>query len=169
MLLAIQMPQWLIDFWTVYGDMITPVLVTLLMSIVTWLAIKIKTDAKINKEKTDLQIQALKDVANREDNKPQLEQQSAQISELSRCVSLLADMINVAFQNSNLDPEIKDNLSSLINKLKYGTEEDLVKELEAEKAALVEQINSLKEELDSKNSSVVQVTATQETVKRVRR
>lgn len=169
MLLALQMPTWLVDFWTVYGDMITPVLVTLLVSIVTYLGVSIKAEAKKNKIKADLQIEALKQVANREDNKPQLEQQSAQISELSRCVSLLADMINVAFQNSSLDPEIKDNLSSLINKLKYGTEEDLVKELEAQKAALLEQINSLKEELSSKNSSVAQVTTTQETVKRVRR
>lgn len=166
MLLAIQMPQWLIDFWTVYGDMITPVLVTLLMSIVTWLAIKIKTDAKINKEKTDLQIQALKDVANREDNKPQLQEQTTKIDELEKAVIYLADMFNAAFQNSSLDPEIKNNLSALVNKIKYGTEEDLVQELENQKVLLQEQINTLTEQL--KNATVVQEVTTEEK-KRIRR
>lgn len=147
MLLAIQMPQWLIDFWTVYGDMITPVLVTLLTSIVTWLAIKIKTDAKINKEKTDLQIQALKDVANREDNKPQLEEQSERLSELEKIITYLADMFDVAFQNSSLDPEIKANLASLVNKIKYGSEDDLVKQLEETNAKLKEEVEALQEQI----------------------
>ena len=165
MLLAIQMPQWLVDFWTVYGDMIAPVLVTLLTSIVTWLALKIRTDAKVNREKAELQIQALKDVANREDNKPQLEEQSERLLELEKVITYLADMFDVAFQNSNLDPEIKANLSSLINKIKYGSEEDLVKELEETNAKLKEEVETLQQQIAQNVTATVET----ETRKRTRR
>ena len=168
MLAALQMPQWLVDFWTVYGDMITPVLVTLLTSIVTWLALKIRSDAKVNRTKAELQIEALKEVANREDNKPQLDAQSEQIADLTKVIMYLADMVDVAFQNSDLDPEIKSNLSSLVNKIKYGTEEDLVKELEASNAKLKEQIETLTNALAESAKQSVEAAVT-ETKTRTRR
>ena len=156
MIAALQMPTWLVDFWTVYGNMITPVLVTLLTSIVTWLALKIRSDAKVNRAKAELQIEALKEVANREDNKPQLEAQSEQIADLTKTIMYLADMIDVAFQNSELDPEIKANLASLVNKIKYGSEEDLVKELEASNAQLKEQVKALTQKLETDSKQVVE-------------
>lgn len=165
MLGAIQMPTWLVDFWTVYGDMITPVLVTLLTSVVTWLALKIRSDAKVNRTKAELQIAALKEVADREDNKPQLEAQSEQIADLTKTIMYLADMIDVAFQNSDLDPEIKANLASLVNKIKYGTEEDLVRELEENNAKLEEQVAALKAELSENAKQIVE----KETKTRARR
>lgn len=165
MLLAIKMPVWLVDFWTVYGEMITPVLVTLLLAIVTAIALKIRSDAKVNAAKADLQIEALKQVANREDNKPQLEAQSQEISELKQTITYLSDMINVAFQNSNLTPEIKDNLASITNKIKYGTEDNLVKELETENKQLQEKVSVLTQELEH---NVVAATP-EENKKRTRR
>lgn len=147
MLGAIQMPAWLSDFWMVYGEMITPVLVTFLMAIVTSLALKIKSDAKVAAQKAELQIEALKQVANREDNKPQLEAQEAKIAELSEAIKGLSSMIDLAFQNSNLDPEIKSNLTALSNKIKYGSEEDLVAELESQKQTLQAQVESLTKQL----------------------
>lgn len=147
MLGAIQMPVWLSDFWMVYGEMITPVLVTFLMAIVTSLALKIKSDAKVAAQKAELQIEALKQVANREDNKPQLEAQEAKIVELSEAIKGLSSMIDLAFQNSNLDPEIKANLTALSNKIKYGSEEDLVAELESQKQTLQAQVESLTKQL----------------------
>ena len=147
MLGAIQMPTWLCDFWMVYGEMITPVLVTLLMALVTSLALKIKSDAKVAAQKAELQIEALKQVANREDNKPQLEAQEAKIAELSEAIKGLSSMIDLAFQNSNLDPEIKANLTALSNKIKYGSEEDLVAELESQKQTLQAQVDSLTKQL----------------------
>lgn len=150
MLLAIKMPTWLVDFWTVYGDMITPVLVTVVLALLTSLALKVKSDAKTNAAKAELQIQALKDVANREDNKPELERQAAEIEDLKRVIGCQSEMINLAFQNSNLTPEVKNNLASLSNKIKYGTEADLVKELEEQNAKLIEEITALKSELETK-------------------
>ena len=164
MYLAINMPTWLADFWAVYGNMITPVLVTLLTALVTALALKIKSDAKVNAAKADLQIQALKDVANREDNKPELERQANKIDNLERVITLQTEMFDLAFQNSNLTPEIKENLTSLSNKIKYGTEEDLVKELEAEKAKLKEELEAVKSQLETKVPVLVE-----EAKKRIRR
>lgn len=165
MYLAINMPTWLTDIWTVFGEYVTPMLVTILTALVTALAIKIRSDAKVNAAKADLQIQAWKEVANREDNKPELERQAEKIGELGRVVALQTEMFNLAFQNSNLTPEIKDNLTSLTNKIKYGTEEDLVKELEAEKAELKAQVESLKSRLETKVPEIV----TEEVKKRIRR
>ena len=165
MYLALQMPTWLVDFWTVYGEMIEPVLITVVLALLTSLALKIKSDAKTNAAKAELQIEALKEVANREDNKPELERQASKLEELERTITLQSEMFNLAFQNSNLNPEIKDNLTSLSNKIKYGTEEDLVKELEAEKAQLKKQVENLKIQLETKSTTVVQ----EETKKRTRR
>lgn len=155
MSLAITMPTWLSDVLAVYGDMVVPALVTLLVAIVSWVAMSIKASAKVNSAKADLQIQALKDVANREDNKPELEKQAGKIEALERVVALQSEMFNLAFQNSNLTPEVKDNLTSLVNKIKYGTEEDLVKELESANAQLLEQIESLKQQLETPTTVVV--------------
>ena len=140
MLGAIQMPTWLVDFWTVYGEMITPVLVTLICAILTAVAIKIRCDAKINAEKADLQLQALKEVANREDNKPELNAMKDELTELKQNNMYLAEIINLSFQNSNIDPEIKANLASIYNKMQYGSEDALIKELEAKNKILEEQI-----------------------------
>ena len=165
MIAAIQMPQWLADFWAVYGNMITPVLVTLAVSLITWVALQLRSNAKINSAKADLQIQALKEVANREDNKPQLEAQSERIQQLENVILNLSDMINVAFQNSNLDPDIKSNLSALANKIKYGSEEEFVKELEASNKELKEQVEELTHKL---NSNVIETVQT-EVKKKIRR
>lgn len=165
MYLAISMPTWLVDFWTVYGEMIEPVLITVVLALLTSLALKIKSDAKTNAAKAELQIEAWREVANREDNKPELEKQAGKIAELERVVTLQSEMFNLAFQNSNLTPDIKDNLTSLVNKIKYGTEEDLVKQLELEKAKLQEEIDALK----SKAESTVGVVVQEETRKRTRR
>lgn len=165
MIAAIQMPQWLADFWAVYGNMITPVLVTLAVSLITWVALQLRSNAKINSAKADLQIQALKEVANREDNKPQLEAQSERIQQLENVILNLSDMINVAFQNSNLDPDIKSNLSALANKIKYGSEEEFVKELEASNKALKEQVEELTHKL---NNNLIE-TAQTEVKKKIRR
>ena len=84
MLLAIKMPEWLANVWAVYGDMITPVLVTLVLALVTSTALKIRTDAKLRAAQADAEIEAIKTIANREDNKPQLEEQSQKIQKLEQ-------------------------------------------------------------------------------------
>lgn len=151
--------------WETYKGDVIPVLVTIVVGLLTWLAIKIRSDAKLMKIKNELQIQALKEVANREDNKPQLDEQSVKLKELSNSVIYLAEMFNQAFQNSTIDPEIKEAIAACLNKIKYGSEEDLIKELENSKLLLEEQVHALMAQLDAKKQEV----ATQETKVRVRR
>ena len=166
MYLALNMPTWLDNIVFLYGDMIAPALVAVAVAILTWVAITIKSNAKVNAVKADLQIQALKEVANREDNKPQLEEQSKKLETLERIVALQSEMFNLAFQNSNLTPEIKDNLTSLNNKIKFGPEEDLVKELETRNASLEAQVESLQLQL---NTTPIETVVQEETKKRTRR
>lgn len=154
MYLAISMPAWLNDILIVYGDMIVPALVTILVALLSWLALNIKSSAKVNAVKADLQIEALKEVANREDNKPQLEEQSQKITSLEQKIDGLTDMFALAFQNSNLTPEIKSNLASLTNKIKYGTEDELIKDLENQNLVLEEQLESLKQQLTPNETPV---------------
>lgn len=149
MLGAIQMPTWLVDFWTVYGEMITPVLVTLVTAMLTALALKIRSDAKVNATKADLQLEALRNVANREDNKPELEALKTEVNELKQSNVYLAEIVNLAFQNTNLSPEIKANLASLYNKMTYGSESELIKQLEEDKQKLEEQLTVLKQQLST--------------------
>jgi hypothetical protein len=144
------------NLWATYGAEVTPVLITVTLALLTWLAIKIKSDAKLMAAKNDLQIQALKDVANREDNKPQLEEQSQQINNLQNAIIYLGEMFNQAFQNSSIDPEIKSAIENCLNKIKFGTQEDLVKQLEDAKASLQEQVESLKEQLAAKKTELVE-------------
>lgn len=167
MLGAIQMPTWLVDFWAVYGDMITPVLVTLVTALLTALSFKIKSDAKINAEKADLQLQALKEVANREDNKPELEALKSEVTELKSEIKCLCEMNNLAYQNSTLDPEIKSNLSAINNKCLYGTEDNLISVLTTEKEQLAEQVKQLEEKLAEAQPKVTVIK--EEVKKRVRR
>lgn len=156
MLGAIQMPTWLVDFWTVYGEMITPVLVTLVTAMLTALALKIRSDAKVNATKADLQLEALKNVANREDNKPELNALKEEVDSLKQSNVYLAEIINLAFQNTNLSPEIKANLASLYNKMTYGSESELIKQLEEDKQKLEEQIEILKQQTAAPTVAVVE-------------
>lgn len=155
MLGAIQMPTWLVDFWTVYGEMITPVLVTLVTAMLTALALKIRSDAKVNATKADLQLEALRNVANREDNKPELNAMKEEIETLKQSNVYLAEIINLAFQNTNLSPEIKANLASLYNKMTYGSESELIKTLEADKQKLEAQLEVLKQQLSTPVATTV--------------
>lgn len=152
MMLALQMPEWLSNFWSIYSDMITPILVTLICSFGTALALKIKSDAKTNAAKADLQIKALKEVANREDNKPELEAQAATIDQLSETIRILTKMFDLVFQNSDLDPETKEQLKALMNTAVYGSNSETIKELEEANAKLTEQIETLKTQVNSINT-----------------
>lgn len=153
------------NLWATYGAEVTPVLITVTLALLTWLAIKIRSDAKLMAAKNELQIQALKEVANREDNKPQLEAQSLQITNLQNSILYLGQMFNEAFQNSTIDPQIKENISSCMNKIMYGTQEDLIKQLEETKSQLQEQVDVLTQQLAVKKAE----TLSQETKTRIRR
>lgn len=160
MMLAIKLPVWLVDIWTAYSDVIMPALVTLAVALVTWIAIRIKTDAKVNQAKAELQIAELKKLNEREDTRPELNTLSVEVEDTKQSVRYLAEMIDKAFQNSTLDENIKNELTLLKNKLVFGVKEDLVTTLTAEKTALEEKIIGLEEQLKAATTVVTKETRT---------
>ena len=144
-LLAIQQPQWLIDIWSAYKDVIIPALVTLAVALLTWVALKIKTDAKVNQAKAELQIQELKKLNEREDTRPELDVMKQELQKLEQSIKYLGDMFDLVFQNSTLNQETKDSLTVLKNKMVFGVEDNLIKTLTEEKEKLEEKIAALEQ------------------------
>lgn len=144
-LLAIQLPQWLIDTWGAYKDVIIPALVTLAVALLTWVALKIKTDAKVNQAKAELQIQELKKLNEREDTRPELDVMKQELQKLEQSIKYLGEMFDLVFQNSTLNQETKDSLTVLKNKMVFGVEDNLIKTLTEEKEKLEEKIAALEQ------------------------
>ena len=144
-LLAIQLPQWLVDIWVAYKDVIIPALVTLAVALLTWVALKIKTDAKVNQAKAELQIQELKKLNEREDTRPELDVMKQELQKLEQSNKYLGEMFDLVFQNSTLNQETKDSLTVLKNKMVFGVEDNLIKTLTEEKEKLEEKIAALEQ------------------------
>lgn len=144
-LLAIQLPQWLVDIWGAYKDVIIPALVTLAVALLTWVALKIKTDAKVNQAKAELQIQELKKLNEREDTRPELDIMKQELQKLEQSNKYLGEMFDLVFQNSTLNQETKDSLTVLKNKMVFGVEDNLIKTLTEEKEKLEEKIAALEQ------------------------
>lgn len=144
-LLAIQLPQWLVDIWGAYKDVIIPALVTLAVALLTWVALKIKTDAKVNQAKAELQIQELKKLNEREDTRPELDVMKQELQKLEQSNKYLGEMFDLVFQNSTLNQETKDSLTVLKNKMVFGVEDNLIKTLTEEKEKLEEKITALEQ------------------------
>lgn len=155
-LLAIQLPQWLIDIWGAYKDVIIPALVTLAVALLTWVALKIKTDAKVNQAKAELQIQELKKLNAREDTRPELDVMKQELQRLEQSNRYLGEMFDLVFQNSTLNQETKDSLAILKNKMVFGVEDNLVKKLTEEKVKLEEKIAALEKVIT--DAATVKVT-----------
>ena len=160
MMLAINLPVWLVDIWAVHKDVIVPALIMVLTALLTWIAIKIKADAKYQQAKAELQIQELKKLNDREDTRPELNTLAAEIEDTKQSVRYLAEMFDKVFQNSTLNEETKNELTILKNKLVFGVKEDLVSQLTAEKIALEEKLVALQEQLKAASTVVTKETRT---------
>ena len=158
-LLAIQLPQWLIDVWGAYKDVIIPALVTLAVALLTWVALKIKTDAKVNQAKAELQIQELKKLNEREDTRPELDVMKQELQKLEQSNKYLGEMFDLVFQNSTLNQETKDSLTVLKNKMVFGVEDNLIKTLTEEKEKLEEKIAAL-EQVITESTTIKEVKET---------
>ena len=158
-LLAIQLPQWLVDIWSAYKDVIIPALITLAVALLTWLALKIKTDAKVNQAKAELQIQELKKLNEREDTRPELDVMKQKLQKLEQSNKYLGEMFDLVFQNSTLNQETKDSLTVLKNKMVFGVEDNLIKTLTEEKEKLEEKIAAL-EQVITESTTIKEVKET---------
>lgn len=159
-LLAIQLPTWLVDIWSAYSDVIVPALVAIVLAMLTWLAVTIKADAKARAAKSDAELAALKQMNDREDTRPELDNLSTKIEDLMQSNKYVAEMIDVAFQNSTLSEEAKNQLTLLKNKLLFGVEQDLIAQLTAEKLALEEKVTGLEQLIKDATTVVTSDTET---------
>ena len=160
MMLAINLPTWLVDTWTAYSDVIVPALMTIVLAILTWVAVTIKADAKARAAKSDAELAALEKMNNREDTRPELNTLSAEVEDSKQAIRYLAEMFDKVFQNSTLDEQTKNELTILKNKLVFGVKEDLITQLTAEKTALEQQIAGLEEQLKAATTIVTKETRT---------
>lgn len=159
-LLAIQLPTWLVDIWSAYSDVIVPALMAIVLAMLTWLAVTIKADAKARAAKSDAELAALKQMNDREDTRPELDTLSTKIEDLMQSNKYVAEMIDLAFQNSTLSEEAKNQLTLLKNKLLFGVEQDLIAQLTAEKQALEEKVTGLEQLIKDATTVVTSDTET---------
>lgn len=154
------LPNWLVDIWSAYADVIVPALMAIVLAILTWVAVTIKADAKARAAKSDAELAALQKMNEREDTRPELNTLTAEVEDLKQSNRYLAEMFDVVFQHSTLDENTKNELTILKNKLVFGVKEDLVTTLTAEKTALEEKIAGLEEQLKNATSVTVKTTRT---------
>lgn len=160
MLLAINLPVWLVDIWAAYSDVIVPALVAIVLAILTWVAVTIKADAKARAAKSEAELAALEKMNAREDTRPELNTLSTEVEDSKQAIRYLAEMFDKVFQNSTLDEQTKNELTILKNKLVFGVQEDLVENLTNEKTMLEAEIAALKEQLKAATTVITQETRT---------
>lgn len=161
-LLAMQLPTWLVDIWSAYSDVIVPALMGVVVAILTWLAISIKADAKTRAARSKAELEALEKMNAKEDTRPELDKLKDELNGVKQSNTYLAEMIDLAFQNSTLDENTKNALTILKNKILFGVENDIVAQLTAEKKALEEKVEGL-ENLIQTAATVVNETSTETT------
>ena len=158
MMLEIQFPTWLVDIWSAYSDVIVPALMAIVLAVLTWVAVTIKADAKSRVAKSELELQTLKQINDKEDTRPELNKMQDELMGVKQSNKYLAEMIDLAFQHSTLDDNTKNALTVLKNKLLFGVEEDLVLQLTEEKTKLEEKCAALEQELSE--AATVKTTET---------
>lgn len=141
-------PQWLQDFWTTYSNVIIPMIETILGAFITYISIKIRSDAKLAAKKTDLEIEALQNVSKREDFKPEIDSLKKVVTDQNETIKGLSELFNTAFQNSSLDPVVKDTLTSIKNKIQSGSNAELAKQLEEQLRLKEDELSAISVELE---------------------
>ncbi|MDY0291946.1 MAG: hypothetical protein RBR02_06390 [Desulfuromonadaceae bacterium] len=148
------------DIWLTYKAEIIPLLVTLLTVFITGFTLWLRSYFKKETIKNQAQIEIMQGLSEREDYKPQLNDQKNQLDNLMTNQNLLLEMYNLVFQNSDLSSETKEKLTYLANNIKYG--EQFNKNIELQK-----EINELREQLATLKTKSVPVV--EEQIRKVRR
>lgn len=141
--------DWIITFWNTHKEVILPIINTTLVTFILPLsALWIKIKMREVRNRAELQLEALKNVANREDVKPEIKGITDVINstisgmdKITDKITYLSEMFNLVFQNSvGLTDEIKTKLEILNNKLNDTSTDamliEVTKELEKVKSTL---------------------------------
>jgi hypothetical protein len=133
----------------------------------SWFSLKVKSDMKTNIAKTDTQIAVMKQLAEKDDNKRELQAIEKENKELRNSLGLVSDMLVELTKNVNVDPEVKEKIESMGNKAKYGTGLEIIKELELKNQKLAEELKASKDALIAQTKPIV--TTAKEVVKKIRK
>ena len=163
----------IVAIWETYKGEIIPVLVTMITIILTGLAYYISSKFKAQGAKEVAQAEVLSQVAAREDTRPHLDAIDAEINKVKEILVVvketlvdITDIFNTAFQSSTLTPEIKEQLNTIVYKIKNGVGDDVIKSLQDELEKYKDLYIAVKTELDNSIKEVGEITQTES--KRVR-
>jgi len=157
MLGAIVFPQWLLDIWAVYGDVITPILVTIVAGAIGILGVMIKRNLVQRIAEGEQQIGVLRQISNREDTRPEINSLREKIEVQNNSILELGNMINIFLQNTNLSDEDKAQVSTILERIKFGTAENLIDSLKNENTRLSLEL----EQLQSNTTETISVVPTE--------
>ena len=93
-------------------------------------------------------IAALDAVANRENVKPQIDENTKKLQEVSTAINFLAEVIGLAFENSTLPQDTKNKIFAIVQNVKSANTEEIVAMLKAEKERLEQQVKDLLAQLE---------------------
>lgn len=150
-----------IEIPDVVADIITVIekLCVILMPVILAVGGVILSAIKRNNAKQELadkeKIAALDAVANRENVKPQIEENSKKLEKMETAINFLAEVMGLAFENSTLPQDTKNKIFAIVQNVKSANVEDLVAMLKTEKAALEQQVKDLLAQLEEKIEQTV--------------
>lgn len=165
------------QIWATYKGEVIPALVSALIAFIPFLVFWIKARMNLANKKQEAQLEVMKQIANKEDTTPQIEALTEQISfldesvkEIKEAVSNTAVLFNAAFQGSDLNPELKENLESLKNKVVIGSNQDLIAELEKQLSEVKEEYQALLDSTKKEAEVIVEeVESSKNKIKKIRR
>lgn len=168
--------KWFVDMWNTYKEVIMPILLSIVGFGGTFLIVYIRNIlAKYLADKSDqgVLISHIKDkiekAASNEEVQNIFKNTQALVEKLAATQEqnkLLSEMITVAFEGSNLTPDLKNEIKSIGNKIKYETEEKVVSVLEEQLKIANDKIKALEVELNEPD--VVEEVVEEKENKRVR-
>lgn len=132
------MPDIFIAIWDFFKAEVAPVLMGILPVISPFL-FKWASDLskKTSLNMTDISTK-LVELLNKEDGIPQLKEIKGAVANAISSVDTLSEMFTLLFENANIEPEAKAKMKSLVDKIKAGSTEDRIKELELANAHMLE-------------------------------
>lgn len=164
----------LINIWNTYKGDVIPVIVTGVLVILSALFVFVASRIKTQAYKNEANSKMLAEIQAKESVEPSVNELKDEVTQLKEIINVLkdgvnsmADLFNTAFQNSALSPETKSELNNLCLRVKNGTSEDVIKNLEEEITKYKELYESTKAIVENTKESVEEITATE--IKRVRR
>jgi len=169
-MIDLQLPTWLVDIWSVYGGVITPIFTTVLTILGSVLALAAKKKGVQSNQQAEAVLVLLQKIASGDNAEvvakvneceTKANANGEKITQMSDIIAGLMQVFVLAFNNSDLDPEVKEQMENIINTLKYGSTDQIVAELNAQIDELKAQLDDLSKKIEEENPTVEVATETE--------